>query len=131
MHAFIIDDREFCADLARQILASLGVASRHFSDPETALQQIPQLKPELLLVDYEMAPMSGPEFVKRVRAAGEDWSKVPILMVTGHTTSEHVRAAAESGVDGYVVKPYSPNTLRQRIEKVLAERTAKLSGGSV
>lgn len=126
MRAFIIDDKDFCADLARRILARLGMVSRHFSDAETALQQIAELKPDLLLVDYEMEPMNGPAFVKRVRASGEEWSKMPILMITGHTTSEHVRAAAESGVDGYVVKPYSPTMLRQRIEKVFAQRGVKL-----
>lgn len=127
MRAFIIDDKEFCADLARRILARLGMASRHYSSAETALGQIGELKPDLLLVDYEMEPMNGPDFVKRVRASGEDWSRMPILMITGHTTSEHVRAAAESGVDGYVVKPYSPVMLQQRIEKVFAQRGVKLT----
>jgi two-component system chemotaxis response regulator CheY len=123
MRAFVIDDHEFTQDLARRVLAKMGIADTHqYGDASVALAEMPEFKPDLILVDYEMAPMSGVEFVRRVRAARDSWSRCAILMITGHTSPEHVRQAQAAGVDGFVVKPFSLNSVRARVEKVLKAR---------
>lgn len=126
MRAFIVDDQDFAQDLAKRILTKMGIDAHAFGDGAKALEAMPDLQPQLVLVDYEMSPMSGVEFVKRVRAARQSWSRTAILMITGHTSPEHVRQAQAAGIDGYVVKPYSPNSMRLRVEKVLADRRSSL-----
>jgi two-component system chemotaxis response regulator CheY len=123
MPTFIIDDREFDRDLAKRILATMQITRTcEFSDAAAALAEMPTLKPRLVLVDYAMAPMSGVEFATRVRSSGGDWSDTPILMVSGHAGAEHVRRAQESGVDGYVVKPYSLSRMRAWVTRALERR---------
>jgi two-component system chemotaxis response regulator CheY len=123
MRAFVIDDHEFSQDLAKRVLATMGIAdTRQYADAGEALEQMPELQPDLVLVDFEMTPMSGVEFVRRVRSAKTAWSGVPILMITGHTSPDHVRQAAAAGVDGFVVKPFSLNSMRARVEKVMKAR---------
>lgn len=131
MPTFIIDDREFDRDLAKRILAAIRITRFcEYSDATEALAEMPTLKPRLVLVDYEMTPMSGIEFATRVRSSACDWSDVPILMVSGHAGPEHVRRAQGAGVDGYVLKPYSLNRMRASVTRAL-EKNRKVRPVSI
>ncbi len=65
-----------------------------------------------------MLPMTGYEFLQRVRAS-ERYSHIPFLMVTAESKTENVIAAKKAGVSNYIVKPFTAETLRNKIEAVL------------
>jgi len=120
MRIAIIDDNAHALQLAKLVLANLpGATTREYADAQAALTDMPMWRPDLILVDYEMRPMDGLEFTRRVRAGPREWCAVPVLMMTGHTSSEHVVAARKAGVDGFVAKPFSVEGLLSRMRKVL------------
>lgn len=71
----------------------------------------------LILSDWNMPNMDGLTFVKKIR---EKDKKVVILMITTEGTMGKMEDALEQGVDGYVVKPFTPQSLQQRLDKALA-----------
>lgn len=72
---------------------------------------------DLIITDWNMPEMDGLEFVKRVRAG--DYKDVPILMVTTNAAKEDIVEALQAGVNNYVVKPFTPETLKEKIELLL------------
>src|SRR3569623_1492300 len=106
MRIAIIDDNDHDLQLAKLVLANLpGATTREYADARAALTDMPLWLPDLILVVYEMRPMDGLECTRRVRAGPREWCAVPVLLMTGHTSSEHVVAARKAGVDGLVAKP--------------------------
>lgn len=73
---------------------------------------------EFVITDWNMPRMSGLEFVQAVRQ-GSIASTVPILMVTTRSVREDIVAAAKAGVNNYVVKPFTPEVLKDKIDQVL------------
>jgi len=116
MRVFLIDDSRTMRTIQRNVLGQIGLSEvEEAVDGQDALNKFPQVKPELVLVDWNMPNMDGIQFVKAVRALG---STVPIIMVTTEAEKTKVVEAIKSGVNGYVVKPFTPDTLRQKIEEV-------------
>ena len=73
---------------------------------------------DLITTDWNMPEMDGLEFVKRVRAG--DYRDVPILMVTTNAApKEDIAEALQAGVNNYIVKPFTPATLKEKIELLL------------
>jgi len=72
-----------------------------------------------IVTDWNMPNMSGLEFVSVVRGS-ERFKQIPIIMVTTRSVKEDIIAAMKAGVNNYVVKTFTPNTLKEKIEKVLA-----------
>ena len=68
--------------------------------------------------------MEGIELVKAVRA-DERISKTPILMVTAEAKRDQIIAAAQAGVNDYIVKPFTPDTLRTKVERIFKALAAK------
>ncbi|HDI00505.1 MAG: two-component system response regulator [Candidatus Latescibacterota bacterium] len=73
----------------------------------------------LILTDWNMPNMGGLEFVKKVRSDPR-FREVPIIMVTVRGVKEDVIEAMKAGVNNYIVKPFTPQVLREKIEKVLS-----------
>lgn len=76
---------------------------------------------EFVITDWNMPNMSGIEFTKALRQAAP---AVPILMVTTRSVREDIIAAIEAGVNNYVVKPFTPQVLKEKIDAVLAGQAA-------
>lgn len=72
---------------------------------------------ELIITDWNMPEMDGLEFVKNVKAG--PYKDVPILMVTTNAAKEDIVQALQAGVNNYVVKPFTPETLKEKIELLL------------
>ena len=66
---------------------------------------------------FNICPMDGLEFVKRVRDS--EWKAIPILMVTTNAAKEDIVEALQAGVNNYVVKPFTPETLKEKIELLI------------
>ena len=73
---------------------------------------------DFVITDWNMPNMGGLEFVRALRARPEG-QKVPILMVTTRSVREDIVSAAQAGVNNYVVKPFTPQVLKDKIDKVL------------
>ncbi len=73
---------------------------------------------DFVITDWNMPNMSGLDFVRELRKR-EDGGTTPILMVTTRSVREDIVQAAQAGVNNYVVKPFTPQVLRERIDQVL------------
>jgi two-component system chemotaxis response regulator CheY len=124
LRILIVDDSAPVRVLARTILQGLGpVQVRMCADGAEALREMAHWAPGLVLIDYEMRPVNGVEFTRRVRA-NTAMASTPIIMMTGHTDRARVDAARAAGIDGFVVKPLSIQAVLARVQSVLAKRAA-------
>ena len=73
---------------------------------------------DAIITDWIMPEMDGIEFVRAVRAR-EDGQQVPLLMMTTHATREHIIEAMNAGVTGYILKPFTPDTLQEKIDALV------------
>jgi two-component system phosphate regulon response regulator PhoB len=87
-------------------------------DAETALRQINEALPDLILLDWMLPGMSGLDFARRLRADART-KFVPIIMLTARGEERDKVTGLESGADDYVTKPFSPRELLARIQAVL------------
>jgi two-component system chemotaxis response regulator CheY len=76
-----------------------------------------------VITDWNMPNMSGIDFVRSLRAT-EHGKAVPVLMVTTRSIREDIVAAAQAGVNNYVVKPFTPEVLKEKIDQVVAALSA-------
>ena len=72
-----------------------------------------------VITDWNMPNMTGTELAQALRAR-EDGKQVPILMVTARSVREDIIAAMEAGVNNYIVKPFTPQILKEKIDALLA-----------
>lgn len=122
MRIFIIDDSKTMRNIQKSTLATLGHTEiEEAGDGQDALSKIDAFKPDLILCDWNMPVMDGITFVRQYRAKG---MKVPIIMVTTEAEKTRVIEAIKAGVNNYVVKPFTPESLSQKVNETLA-RSAK------
>jgi two-component system chemotaxis response regulator CheY len=76
---------------------------------------------DFVITDWNMPRLSGADFTRAVRS-NEHTSALPIIMVTARSVREDILAAMEAGVDSYIVKPFTPQVLREKIDTILAVR---------
>ena len=121
VRVLIVDDQDFIRSLLRHILGVLGCT--HISDRAngvSAWEAIRENPPDLLIVDWEMAPMDGIELVQKVRADPASPDKfMPIIMITAHSERPRIIAARDCGVNEFVMKPVSARTLFSRLNAVI------------
>ena len=72
----------------------------------------------LVISDWNMEPMTGLQLLQEVRADAK-LKSTPFIMVTAESKAENIVAAKQAGVSNYIVKPFSAETLKSKIEKVL------------
>lgn len=82
-----------------------------------ALEKLDEGGVELIITDWNMPEMDGLEFVQHVRAGAH--AAIPILMVTTNAAKEDILSALQAGVNNYVVKPFTPETLKEKIQLIL------------
>jgi len=89
------------------------------TDGRDALAKMKVEKVDFIITDWNMPEMDGLTFVSNLRSI-EEYKAVPILMVTTRSVKEDILEAMKAGVNNYIVKPFTPDTLRAKIEQVLA-----------
>lgn len=124
MQILVVDDSSTMRRILVKTLDRLGYPSTiEAANGREALERLENSPIDLIIVDWNMPGMSGLELVRAIRSA-EATQDVPVLMVTGNAGSEDVVRAVRSGITGYVVKPFSSETLRAKIAAVLGDRAA-------
>jgi two-component system chemotaxis response regulator CheY len=123
MRALIVDDSRAMRVILRRILATCGFDD--FVDAENGRAALEALRsgpaPDVGFVDWNMPEMSGEEFVRAVRSEAQ-WASLPLVMVTSETSMETMQAAIEAGADEYVMKPFTPEVVRDKLELVRTQR---------
>lgn len=90
------------------------------TDGKDALAKMKVDKFTFIITDWNMPEMDGLTFVTRIRATDE-YKHLPILMVTTRSVKDDIVEAMKAGVNNYIVKPFTPDTLKEKIEQVLAK----------
>jgi two-component system chemotaxis response regulator CheY len=104
--------------IIKNLLKELGLTNVvEADDGATALPILKQGGIEFLITDWNMPNMTGIELIKHVRS-DPNLSNIPVLMVTAEAKREQIIAAAQAGVNGYVVKPFTAVTLKEKIDKI-------------
>ena len=115
----IVDDYKTMLRIIRNLLRQLGIEHvEEATDGQDALTKLRGGDFHLVISDWNMAPMTGLELLKEVRADPR-LKTTPFIMITAESKTENVTAAKQAGVSNYIVKPFNAETLRERIEKVL------------
>ena len=115
----VVDDFATMRRIVKGALKQLGFKNIiEADDGSTALEELKKEKVGLILCDWNMPKMTGLDLLKSVR--GDDGLKaIPFIMVTAEAQKENVVDAVKAGVSNYVMKPFTPDTLKEKIEKVL------------
>ena len=128
----IVDDNAQMHTLLRTILRGFGISeTRQARDGTAGLAEIAQRPPTLIISDWEMAPMNGGEFLRRLRQVGNEPSCfVPVIVLTAHASRDIIEEAFNRGATQLLVKPVTPANLLQRINWVLEDdRPFEQAGG--
>jgi two-component system, chemotaxis family, chemotaxis protein CheY len=117
----IVDDEFSVRKLIRTLLLSMGTSDVHdVPDGPSGLSAISALDPDVVILDWQMSGMDGPEFVRRLRAPDVcAFPNVPIIVLTGHGEQSRVVEAMRLGVREFLVKPVSGKALHERLASVL------------
>ncbi|MBL4638284.1 MAG: chemotaxis response regulator CheY [Proteobacteria bacterium] len=118
MKILIVDDFSTMRRIIKNLLRDLGF--NNTTEADDGLTALPILKAggiDFLVTDWNMPGMQGIDLLKTVRA-DETLSSMPVLMVTAETKREQIIEAAQAGVNGYIVKPFTAATLKDKIEKI-------------
>lgn len=118
----VVDDYETMIRIIHNLLRKAGFTDiDDASDGGSALVRLRRRKYGLILSNWNMKPMNGYEFLKAVRA-DPGLAAIPFIMITAHRGSQGVLAAKQAGVSNYIVKPFSAETLKSKIDAVFPER---------
>jgi two-component system chemotaxis response regulator CheY len=111
--------------IIKNLLRDLGFNNTQEADDGTTALPILQAGGiDFLITDWNMPGMQGIDLLKAVRA-DEKLSTLPVLMVTAETKREQIIEAAQAGVNGYIVKPFTAATLKEKIEKIFERINAQ------
>ena len=123
MRILLVDDSKTMRNIQKSVLSQLGYTDiEEACDGQDALSKVGAYAPELLLVDWNMPNKDGLTFVKTYRKTDKT---TPIIMVTTEAEKARVIEAIKAGVNNYVVKPFTPDLLGQRIRETLDKMGAK------
>jgi len=118
MKILIVDDFSTMRRIIKNLLRDLGFSNtQEADDGTTALPMLQSGDFEFLVTDWNMPGMAGIDLLKKVRADGE-LSQLPVLMVTAESKRDQIVEAAQAGVNGYIVKPFTAQTLKEKIDKI-------------
>jgi len=118
MKILIVDDFSTMRRIIKNLLRDLGFTNTHEADDgSTALPMLKSGDFDFLVTDWNMPGMTGIDLLKAVRSDSKLVS-LPVLMVTAEAKRDQIIEAAQAGVNGYVVKPFTAQVLKEKIDKI-------------
>lgn len=122
MKFLVVDDSATMRRIVINSLQRIGFSDIvEANDGVEALDKIGAV--DFIITDWNMPNMSGSDFTRAVRS-NSDTKGLPIIMVTARSARDDILLAMEAGVDSYVVKPFTPQVLREKIDAVMSARAA-------
>ena len=118
MKILVVDDFSTMRRIVKNLLRDLGFSN--IEEADDGLTAFPMLKGgsfDFLVTDWNMPGMQGIDLLKAVREE-PSLASLPVLMVTAEARRDQIVVAAEAGVNGYVVKPFTAQTLQEKIDKI-------------
>jgi two-component system chemotaxis response regulator CheY len=124
MKFLVVDDYSTMRRIVKNLLHDLGYANvSEADDGKTALPLLENGSFDFLITDWNMPGMPGLDLLKAVRS-NDKLKKLPVLMLTAEAKREQIVEAAQAGVSGYVIKPFTAVTLKEKIDKILGAQAA-------
>lgn len=118
MKILVVDDFSTMRRIVKNLLRDLGFSNTHEADDgSTAWPMLQNGDFDFVVTDWNMPGMSGIDLLKKIRT-DERLKGTPVLMVTAEAKRDQIVAAAQAGVNGYVVKPFTAAALKEKIEKI-------------
>lgn len=118
MKILVVDDFSTMRRIIKNLLKDLGFTSiQEADDGSTALPMLQQGDFDFVVTDWNMPGMQGIDLLRAIRA-DDNLKHLPVLMVTAEAKKEQIVAAAQAGVNGYVVKPFTAATLKEKLDKI-------------
>lgn len=118
MRVLIVDDFSTMRRIVRNILRQIGLNNVvEADDGTTAWDILNREKIDFVVSDWNMPKMTGIELLRKVRGS-EEFAELPFLMVTAEAQQENIIEAVQAKVSNYIVKPFTADTLQQKIDKI-------------
>ncbi len=118
MKILVVDDFSTMRRIIKNLLRDLGFNNTSEADDgSTALPMLQNGDFDFLVTDWNMPIMQGIDLLKAVRA-DERLASMPVLLVTAEAKKTQIVEAAQAGVNGYIVKPFTAQTLKEKLEKI-------------
>ncbi|HXS28024.1 MAG TPA: chemotaxis response regulator CheY [Steroidobacteraceae bacterium] len=115
----VVDDFSTMRRIIKNLLHELGYRNvTEADDGTTALPMLQEGDVDFLITDWNMPGMAGLDLLKAVRSDPK-LAKLPVLMLTAEAKREQIVEAAQAGVSGYVIKPFTAETLKEKLDKIL------------
>ena len=119
MKIMLVDDSRTIRNIQKNVLARLGhTETIEAGDGLEALQLIKEDRPDLVLIDWNMPNMDGITLVREIRSTDKG---LPLIMCTTEAEKSRVLEALKAGVNNYIVKPFSTDTLSEKISQTVAK----------
>jgi two-component system chemotaxis response regulator CheY len=119
MKFLVVDDFATIRRIVKGVINELGFSNvTEADDGSTALPLLRDGNFDFLITDWNMPGMPGLDLLKAVRA-NPKLAKLPVLMVTAEAKREQIIAAAQAGVNGYIIKPFTAEVLKKKLTKIL------------
>ncbi|MFZ5427217.1 MAG: chemotaxis response regulator CheY [Thermodesulfobacteriota bacterium] len=118
MRVLVVDDFSTMRRIIKNILRQLGFTNIiEADDGTTAWETLNKDKIDFIISDWNMPKMPGIELLRKVRSS-EEFAALPFLMVTAEAQQENIIEAVQAKVSNYIVKPFTAETLGQKIDKI-------------
>jgi two-component system chemotaxis response regulator CheY len=119
MKFLVVDDFATIRRIVKSVINELGFSNvTEADDGSTALPLLRDGNFDFLITDWNMPGMPGLDLLKAVRA-NPKLAKLPVLMLTAEAQREQIIAAAQAGVNGYIIKPFTAEVLKKKLTKIL------------
>ena len=118
MKILVVDDFSTMRRIIKNLLRDLGFTNvSEADDGSTALPMLQNGDFDFVVTDWNMPGMQGIDLLREIRK-DENLKHMPVMMVTAEAKKEQIVAAAQAGVNGYIVKPFTAATLKGKLEKI-------------
>ncbi len=120
MKILVVDDFSTMRRIVRNLLVELGFSGnliQEADDGEAAIAMLKAQPFDMVVTDWNMPNMTGIDLLRAIRAEAS-LKTMPVLMVTAENNRDQIIAAAQAGVNGYIVKPFTAVTLEEKLTKI-------------
>lgn len=134
MKFLVVDDFPTMRRIVRGLLMQTGYVTGTIDEAENGEEAWRRLQAggiEFVVTDWNMPVMQGIDLLKLIRASDNPAIRsLPVLMVTAEAKKENIVAAAQAGVNGYIVKPFTAQTLKEKLDAIMARLSAAAAAGA-